>query len=209
MGKIQPGRIEIDTPVGPIHATLHVDGSVEIENVPSRRSMKGVRIAVEGYGEVVGDVAYGGNWFFLTEHRPCDVDLAHVEELTAFTRAIRHALEFEGIAGDGGALIDHIEVFAPTPTADSRSFVLCPGLAYDRSPCGTGTSAKIACLIADGKLKEGEVWVQESVIGSQFQASGRVEDGAVIPTIRGSAFVTGEGKLRFEKGDPFRFGIRS
>lgn len=209
MGKIQPGRIEIDTPVGPIHATLHDDGSVEIENVPSRRTAKGVKLDVPGFGEVVGDVAWGGNWFFLTENRPCAVDLAHVEELSDFTRAIRDALERNGVTGDDGAFIDHIEVFAPSPTADSRNFVLCPGLAYDRSPCGTGTSAKIACLIADGKLAEGENWVQESVIGSQFRASGRIVDGLIVPTIRGSAFVTGEGKLRFDRSDPFRFGIRS
>ena len=151
-GLIQPGEVRIDTAVGPVTATLHADGSVTIANVPSYRHAKSVAVDVPGLGMVRGDIAWGGNWFFLIESHGLEVSLANIEALTDYAWKVRQALTQTGVTGADGGEIDHIELFAPTPTADSRNFVLCPGKAYDRSPCGTGTSAKLACLAADGKL---------------------------------------------------------
>ena len=178
-----------------------------MENVPSYRLAKDVTVEVESHGPVTGQIAWGGNWFFLVEEHGLEIDSSKVGELTAFTKRIRQALEREGITGENGAEIDHVELFGPSESADSKNFVLCPGGAYDRSPCGTGTSAKIACLIADGKLEPGQTWRQESVIGSIFEATAQVVEGKVIPTIRGSAHVTSEGTLLFNESDPFRSGI--
>jgi 4-hydroxyproline epimerase len=165
-GLIQPGEVRIDTAVGPVTATLHADGSVTIANVPSYRHAKAVAVDVPGLGVVRGDIAWGGNWFFLIESHGLEVSLANIEALTDYAWKVRQALTQAGVTGADGGEIDHIELFAATPTADSRNFVLCPGKAYDRSPCGTGTSAKLACLAADGKLAPGDLWRQESVIGS-------------------------------------------
>ena len=110
--------------------------------------------------------------------------------------------------GSDGGLIDHIELFADDDQADSRNFVLCPGGAYDRSPCGTGTSAKLACLAADGKLQPGQVWRQASIIGSQFEASYAMEGDQLIPTLRGRAFMSAEATLLIESNDPFGWGIQ-
>ena len=112
--------------------------------------------------------------------------------------------------GPGGELIDHVELFGPpsdASVADSRNFVLCPGKAYDRSPCGTGTSAKLACLIEDGRIAVGDVWRQESITGSIFEASGELRKKQLYPTIKGTAFVTAEATLLFDPADPFRFGL--
>jgi 4-hydroxyproline epimerase len=177
--------------------------------VPSARHRKGATVHVEGHGAVTGDVAWGGNWFFLVEDHGQRLEPSNVAVLTDFTTRIRRALVKEGVTGEGGAEIDHIELFAPSPTpgVQSRNFVLCPGLAYDRSPCGTGTSAKVACLHADGKLKEGEVWRQEGIVGGVFEASVAVRNGRVIPTIQGSAYVTSEARLVLDPRDPFVDGI--
>ena len=209
LGRIEPGRRLIDTPVGTVALELERDGWVSVENVPSYRLAKGVTVEVENHGPVTGQVAWGGNWFFLVEEHGLEIAPSNLDQLTAFCKRIRHSLEGAGITGENGAEIDHVELFGPPSSAqaDSRNFVLCPGGAYDRSPCGTGTSAKIACLIADGQLAPGETWRQESVIGSVFEASGKVEEGKIIPTIRGSAHVTGEGTLCFGPNDPFRNGI--
>ncbi len=208
LGRIGPGEHRIDTPVGVVRATLYPGGRVSVANVPARRYRAGVTVQVPGLGPVTGDVAWGGNWFFLTEAAVGQqVDLAHVDELMGQTRRIASALAAAGITGEGGAVVDHIELFARTPTADSRSFVLCPGGAYDRSPCGTGTSAKLACLAADGKLAPGEIWVQESVIGSTFEASYELRGGEVHPTVTGRAYVTAQGELLVQPGDPFAWGI--
>lgn len=209
LGRIGPGRHRIDTPAGVVEALLHEDGSVTIDNVPARRIRKDVRLQVDGYGMVTGDVAWGGNWFFLA-HAPDGMvlDVSHAEALTAYAGAIGLALQRDGITGEGGALIDHVELFAATPTADSRNFVLCPGKAYDRSPCGTGTSAKVACLAADGLLAEGAVWRQESVIGSMFEAWYRRDGEAILPSIRGRAWVNSRAELIVQDGDPFAYGIR-
>ena len=209
LGLIGPGEVRLDTAVGPVAATLHTDGTVTLANVPSYRHAKQVAVEVPGLGIVRGDIAWGGNWFFLIEQHGLTVALEHVEALTDYAWKVRQALGAQGIVGADGGEIDHIELFAPTPTADSRNFVLCPGKAYDRSPCGTGTSAKVACLAADGKLAEGATWKQESVIGSHFLASyRRLPDGQVQPLVTGRAFVQADATFLFHPEDPFAWGIR-
>jgi len=209
LGLIGPGEVRLDTAVGPVAATLHTDGTVTLANVPSYRHAKQVAVEVPGLGVVRGDIAWGGNWFFLIEQHGLNVALEHVEALTDYAWKVRQALGAQGIVGADGGEIDHIELFAPTPTADSRNFVLCPGKAYDRSPCGTGTSAKVACLAADGKLAEGATWKQESVIGSHFLASyRRLPDGQVQPLVTGRAFVQADATFLFHPEDPFAWGIR-
>ena len=209
LGLIGPGEVRLDTAVGPVAATLHTDGTVTLANVPSYRHAKQVAVEVPGLGVVRGDIAWGGNWFFLIEQHGLTVALEHVEALTDYAWKVRRALGAQGVVGADGGEIDHIELFAPTPTADSRNFVLCPGKAYDRSPCGTGTSAKVACLAADGKLAEGATWKQESVIGSHFLASyRRLTDGKVQPLVTGRAFVQADATFLFHPEDPFAWGIR-
>ncbi|MEJ8849009.1 4-hydroxyproline epimerase [Variovorax rhizosphaerae] len=211
MGRIGVGEHRIETPVGTVNATLHDDGSVSVRNVPAYRHLAQVAVDVPGHGRVHGDVAWGGNWFFLVSEREHGQRVAsdNLAALTRYTVALRAALAAQGITGAEGAEIDHIELFAgPTHDADSRNFVLCPGEAYDRSPCGTGTSAKIACLAADGKLAPGEVWRQASVIGSVFEASYALVDGQVIPILRGRAHVSAEATLLVDANDPFAWGIR-
>jgi len=207
MGKIMPGKHVIETPVGAVEAELGTDGFVTITNVPSYRFAKDVSVDVEGIGTVKGDVAWGGNWFFLIGEHSQKVDMQNLAQLTDFSARVRAALTASNITGKDGAEIDHIEVFSSTPNADSRNFVLCPGIEYDRSPCGTGTSAKLACLHADGKLTEGQVWRQESITGTIFEGWVRVEDEKIIPIIRGSAYVTAETDLILDPQDPLRFGI--
>src|SRR6185312_13412999 len=210
LGRIAPGRHRVETPVGEVATELHADGRVTVANVASYRHQKDVALEVPGYGRVVGDVAWGGNWFFLvTQHdHAFTLDLAQVVSLTAFTWAIRQALEAGGITGANRGLIDHIELYGRSSSADSKNFVLCPGRAYDRSPCGTGTSAKLACLHADGKIEEGQVWRQESIIGSLFEGSARIIEGRVRPRIRGTAYVNAESTLIVDPADPFAMGIR-
>jgi len=209
LGRIGPGRHRIDTPVGVVDAILEDDGSVTIDNVASYRSRQAVTVEVPGYGPVTGDVAWGGNWFFLIGGHGLALEVGNVDALTAFTVAVRAALEANAITGDGGALIDHIELFAPSRSgADCQNFVLCPGKAYDRSPCGTGTSAKLACLAADGELAEGALWRQESVIGSVFEASYTRDGAAIRPRIRGKAWVNAQATMIVNQDDPFVWGIR-
>jgi 4-hydroxyproline epimerase len=207
--KIKPGRHIFETPVGDVAVELREDGAVSFENVRSFRRLKEANVTLPDGGEVVGDVAWGGNWFFFTDTNR-QMTLDDVPELTRFTMQIRRALEQSGIAGDNGATIDHIELVGPASdpaVADARNFVLCPGGEYDRSPCGTGTSAKVACLAADGKLAPGQVWRQESIVGSIFEASYRAVEGGVLPTITGRGFVNGDLRLVIDARDPFRFGI--
>ncbi|MCE9673043.1 proline racemase family protein [Myxococcus stipitatus] len=209
LGRVGPGVHALDTPVGVVKATLHPDGRVSIANVPSYRLAHDVPVSVPGHGEVRGDIAWGGNWFFLSRARHVALELANIPALTAYTSAIKQALADQRITGAGGAEIDHVELYSPSPSpgANARNFVLCPGLAYDRSPCGTGTSAKLACLAADGELAEGATWVQESIIGSRFE--GRyVRDGErILPTITGTASVNAESTLLVDPADPFAWGI--
>lgn len=209
MGKIQPGEHRIETPVGTVKATLHSNGKVTFANVRSYRTARQVAVEVPGYGKVSGDIAWGGNWFYLVDNKTHPLSIKNVEELTTFTWAIREALQNNGITGTDGGGIDHIELFGPghQPGADSKNFVLCPGKAYDRSPCGTGTSAKIACLYDDGKIRPGQVWRQESILGSIFEGSVEIHDGGVYPTITGEAFVMAEAELILDPNDPFRTGF--
>jgi 4-hydroxyproline epimerase len=208
--RIGPGLHRVDTPVGVVQAELHADGSVTVDNVASYRSQRAVTVQVDGVG-VTGDVAWGGNWFFLVSGHALALRAANVAALTAFAAAVCTALERAGVRGDDGALIDHVELFAPSRTegVDSQSFVLCPGKAYDRSPCGTGTSAKLACLAADGQLEEGALWRQESIIGSVFEASYRRDGERILPSIRGRAFVNAQAQLIVDPDDPFVWGIRT
>jgi 4-hydroxyproline epimerase len=208
LGRIKAGAHRLDTPVGVVTATLHPDGLVSVANVPSWRAKKAVAVDVPGIGAVTGDVAWGGNWFFLIADHGQDVALANVEGLTDYAWRVRQALNVQGYPD-----VDHIELFsAPAAaTAQSKNFVLCPGKAYDRSPCGTGTSAKLACLAAEGKLAEGDGWVQESILGSQFTGNFRWLDrasGRIEPVITGRAYVNAEATLLIDDRDPFAHGIR-
>jgi 4-hydroxyproline epimerase len=203
--KVTPGDHRIETCVGVVTATLHADGSVSVTNVPSYRKAKAATVEVAGIGRVSGDVAWSGNWFFLVEKHGQDLNLTNVEKLTDYAWRIRQAVNAQGFPE-----VDHVELFGPPqgPGAHARNFVLCPGKAYDRSPCGTGTSAKLACLAADGKLKEGEIWVQESIIGSTFTGRYQRKGDAILPTITGTAFVNSEATLLLNEKDPFCWGIQ-
>ncbi len=211
MGRIGCGTHRFETPVGVVTVELKSRNAVTIENVASRRTREAVTVQVPGLGAVTGDVAWGGNWFFLTHDAPHPLTMAEVPALTSAADAVMRALAAAGITGEGGEPIDHIEFFGPAsaPDAHGRNFVLCPGGAYDRSPCGTGTSAKVACLAAAGKLGPGQDWVQESVVGSRFVARYRRDEaGAVIPSITGRAFVVSEAVLMRDPDDPFADGLR-
>lgn len=212
LGKIKPGPVRLETTVGPVTAQWMGSGSVEVKNVSSYRYRENVKVSTQRHGEVTGDIAWGGNWFFLSHAHGRTIDLNHVEALTDMAWDIRQSLNHENISGEHGGEIDHVELFGPPkdPKNHGRNFVLCPGKAYDRSPCGTGTSAKLACLMAEGRVAPGEVWRQESVTGSVFEASGEMDPdrpGRVIPTIKGSAYITSEATLILDQQDPFLYGI--
>jgi 4-hydroxyproline epimerase len=230
LGKVEPGIIRVETPVGIVEATLHPTDSplllgegsgvrseypnkVSVQNIPAYRHLTHIPVTVDGK-TVHGDVAYGGNWFFLCHDHGLEVNMQNLEALTDFSWRVREQLTANGITGANGAEIDHVELFAPastslsaSPEADSKSFVLCPGKAYDRSPCGTGTSAKLACLYADGKLKVGQVWKQQSVVGSIFHGSIELHEDRIIPTITGEAWVMSEGTILVDERDPFGKGM--
>jgi 4-hydroxyproline epimerase len=207
LGRVRPGTHRIDTPVGPVSATLHPDGRVSVANVPSYRQQASVSVEVPGIGVVLGDVAWGGNWFFLVGSPVWELSIKNVETLIDVSWRIRQAVNAQGFPE-----VDHVELFGPPGCGGhSRNFVLCPGKAYDRSPCGTGTSAKLACLAADEKLASGRVWIQEGILGSSFQGEYQWEDrarGHVLPVVTGTAHVTAEATLLLMDGDPFQWGIR-
>jgi 4-hydroxyproline epimerase len=207
LGRVRPGTHRIDTPVGTVSATLHPDGQVSVANVPSYRQQASVSVEVPGIGVVLGDVAWGGNWFFLVRSPVWELSIQNVETLTDVSWRIRQAVNAQGFPE-----VDHVELFGPPGCGGhSRNFVLCPGKAYDRSPCGTGTSAKLACLAADEKLAPGQVWIQEGILGSSFQGEYQWEDrarGRVLPVVTGTAHVTAEATLLLMDEDPFQWGIR-
>ncbi len=209
MNCITPGSHFIETPVGMVAAVLHETGEVTITNVASYQFLKNIEIDVENYGPMKGDVAWGGNWFFLVEDHGLEIALQNVEALTRCAKTIRRALWKNKITGKNGDPIDHIELFGPpsSTAADSRNFVLCPGDAYDRSPCGTGTSAKMACLYQSGLLAPGQRWRQESIVGTIFEGSMNVRDNKLYPDIKGAAYITGECTFILDPSDPFRMGI--
>ena len=210
LGQIGSGVHRFETPVGVVSVEYDGAHTATIENVLSWRAATNVPVEVAGHGVVHGDIAWGGNWFFLVSNHGQALDLACVDELTEFSWRIREGLVRQGLTGDDGGEIDHIELFGPPHAVgnDSRNFVLCPGKAYDRSPCGTGTSAKLACLYAAGKLQPGEIWRQESIVGSVFEGWVREAGNRVIPSVRGTAWVTGEATLWLDPTDPFEKGIR-
>ena len=209
LGKIGAGKHRIETPVGIVTATLHESGKVTVQNVPSYRSRKDVTVSAPNFGEVRGDIAWGGNWFYLIEEHSLPLSLKNVDQLTDFSWAVRSALAANGITGADGSEIDHVELFGPPSDghADSRNFVLCPGKAYDRSPCGTGTSAKLSCLVADGKLRAGQVWRQEGILGTVFEGTVELDGDRILPSITGEAYITAESTLCLDPQDPFRTGI--
>ena len=212
LGRIDAGKYKLETPVGAVRVVLHEDRRhVTLDNVASYRHAREISIDVPGYGKVTGDVAWGGNWFFLVEKHPQELKPERLDDLLDYTRSIRRALERQGVTGRDRGEIDHIALFAASdrPDVDSRNFVLCPGGAWDRSPCGTGTSAKVACLAAEGRLRPGELWRQESLIGSRFDATYRLgDDGTITPILTGSAWVVAEATLLLDHQDPFCSGIR-
>jgi len=210
LNRIGPGTHRIETPVGVVVARLDDNGEVEVANVPSYRLATNVTVEVPGFGAVTGDVAWGGNWFFLVNDHGQELELEHLDKLLEFTLRVRESLARDGITGLDGHEIDHVELFTRSRLAgvDSKNFVLCPGNTYDRSPCGTGTSAKLACLVADGKLREGQIWRQESIVGSVFEGTVSVIDSVVHPKIKGSAFITAESDFILDARDPFSMGIR-
>jgi proline racemase len=202
--------VRFDTPVGTVSAELAPDGTVTIQNVPAYLHTRDVAVDVPEFGRVIGDVAWGGNWFFITHSDRVPVDMAYLQELTRFAQAIQDAIRSKGVTGVNGGDIDHIEISAPPARddADCRNYVLCSGGEYDRSPCGTGTAAKMATLHARGELAFGELWRQEGIAGGMFTGwLTRGENGSLVPHVRGSAFITGEATLHLDPRDPFRFGI--
>jgi 4-hydroxyproline epimerase len=218
LGRVQAGTIRVETPVGIVDATLHQGSSseayrdpthypnkVSVKNIPAYRHLAHVPVTIDGK-IVHGDVAWGGNWFFLVHDHGLDVNMQNLEALTHLSWRIREQLAAKGVTGANGAEVDHVELFASTAEADSRSFVLCPGKAYDRSPCGTGTSAKLACLYGDGKLQVGQTWKQQSVVGSIFEGSVQLDGENIIPTITGEAWVMSEGVILVDERDPFANG---
>jgi len=209
LNRIGPGLHRIETPVGVVVAHLDENRTVEVANVPSYRLAANITIDVPGFGPVRGDIAWGGNWFFLVNEHSQELEFGNIDRLLEFTLQVRGALARAGIKGSDGHEIDHVELFGPSrlPGVNSKNFVLCPSKTYDRSPCGTGTSAKLACLFADGALKEGDVWKQESIVGSVFEGSIKVVDNVVHPRIKGSAFITAEADLILDARDPFAMGI--
>ncbi|HVC29382.1 MAG TPA: proline racemase family protein [Gammaproteobacteria bacterium] len=210
LGRISPGIHRIETPVGIISAELHDDLKVTVENVESYRLAANVQVNIPDYGVIHGDIAWGGNWFYITKHLPCPLEFSNIKTLANYTENIRCVLGSSGITGEDAIEIDHIELNAdsPNPNVNSRNFVLCPGLAYDRSPCGTGTSAKLACLAADGRLAPKEIWYQESITGSIFESSYIAGKRGIHPQITGVAYITAVTKLLIDTRDPFAWGIR-
>lgn len=212
LGRVQPGTVRVETPVGVVEATLHKNEAgeypnrVSVRNIPAYRHLTHVPVEVNGK-TIHGDVAWGGNWFFLVHDHGMNVNMNNLEALTDFSWRVREQLTANKITGANGAEIDHVELFTSTPEADSKSFVLCPGKAYDRSPCGTGTSAKLACLYSDGKIKAGQTWKQQSVVGSIFEGNVQTDGDKIIPTITGEAWVMSEGTLLIDERDPFGKGI--
>ncbi len=212
-GRLSPGKVRIETPVGVVEAELHQNqggdyaNRVSVRNINAYRTLKNISVVVDGQ-EYSGDVAWGGNWFFLVQNHGLEVGMHNLDALTDLSWKLREELARKKITGTDGAVVDHVELFTHTPQADSQSFVLCPGKAYDRSPCGTGTSAKLACLAAEGKLLPGQVWRQQSVVGSVFEGSIELDGDQVIPTITGEAWVMAEGQLLIDQRDPFKDGIR-
>ena len=208
-GIIEPGSFRLETPAGVVGVMWHGGGAASFECVPPRRIAKSLALACDDGSRVTGDVATSGLWFFICRDHGLAVEPAAIPALTERAWSIRRALEARGITGDGGEVIDHVVLLGPPrePGNDGRAFVLCPDGAFDRSPCGTGTSALVGCLLDDGMLAEGRTWRQESVLGGVYEARIRREQGVAVPTVRGRAWLTAETTLHFAADDPYRIGL--
>lgn len=210
LGQIKPsGTHRIETPAGVVTAEVHTGGDISLQNIASFRHKKNITVNLNGEGAITGDVAWGGRWFFLVDDPRQDLNLARAEKLTSVGREIIDALDRDRVRGRDGETITNVAFFGPPHRRDanSRNFILRSGRTYDRSPCGTGTSAKLACLYEDGKLAEGQNWRQESIVGTVFDGSVSVIDGAVRPTIRGNAYITAESMLIVDERDPLCWGL--
>ena len=210
LGQVKGGDVHrIETAAGVVTAEIHPTGEISIQNVPSFRHKKNVSVESNGSGTFTGDIAFGGNWFFLVHQHREELSVDRVERLTEVTCAIRQALARDRITGPNGEEIDLVALFGPPRRRDARSrnFVLLSGKSYGRSPCGTGMSAKMACLFEDGQLAEGENWRQESIMGTVFDGSVAIVDGSIRPTIRSNAYITAESVLIVDERDPLTWGI--
>lgn len=209
-GRIGTGRHRLETPAGVVTLTVHDAHRVSVQNVHSYRLHRDVFVDVDGAGRVRGDVAWGGNWFFLVKEHGLEIAPANVGTLHDFASRVRRALDASDVRGRDGALVDHVELSGPPADpaiADGRNFVLCPGNAWDRSPCGTGTSAKLACLLDDGDIRPGATWRQQGISGSVFEARASMDGERLVPVITGSAWITGRTTLVVERGDPLSTGM--
>jgi 4-hydroxyproline epimerase len=215
IGKIGIGTHKIETPVGIVEVTLSDKNTITVRNIDSYRFKKAITLEVEGIGKVTGDIAYGGNWFFMVDDSPTPVLPSNIRGLTEAGIAIREAIYAQGIKGGNDGIIDHIVLYGPalTEKGHTRNFVLCPDDAYDRSPCGTGCSARLSCLAADNRLAPGEEIYQESTIGSgytlsyELSTSPTAPKGSIVPSITGQAFITREATLINNPNDPLKKGI--
>jgi 4-hydroxyproline epimerase len=220
-----PGLLKLDTPAGLVEARYDENGpyveSVRITNVPSFLYGRGYEVEVEGLGPLVVDVAYGGNFYAIVEPQErysdlSDVDPSDIQRWSPKLRADFNARH--RIAHPQNPAIDRLTHVlwtgrAQTNAGSARNAVFYGDKAIDRSPCGTGTSARMAQLAATGRLKEGETFVHESIIGSTF--AGRIEGrsrvgdrDAIIPSIEGWARVTGFNTIVIDDRDPFAHGFQ-
>ncbi len=209
LGRLSPGVHRIETPVGIVTAELHPHGPVSVTNVASYRYAYRVQVHMPGHGLVTGDIAWGGNWFFICEDHHQMLHIDHIDRLVGFSTDLHQALIASGITGAHGAAIDHIELLGPADVGfDAKNFVLCPGKVYDRSACGTGTSARLACLVADGRWVEGQRYRVQSIIGSVLEGTVELINGEVIPTLTGQAWVTADSTVILDPDDPYCFGLK-
>jgi 4-hydroxyproline epimerase len=220
-----PGLLRLETPAGLVEARYERNGpyveSVRITNIPSFLYGTGYEVDVDGLGTLVVDVAYGGNFYAIVEPQPIFNDIADVgvSDLLAWSPRLRTAFNARyNIAHPENPVIDKLThvLWTGKPRAEgatARNAVFYGSAALDRSPCGTGTSARMAQLAAKGQLAEGEVFVHESIIGSLFtghiERRAKVGDrDAIIPSIEGWARVTGLNTIFIDDRDPFAHGFQ-
>jgi 4-hydroxyproline epimerase len=220
----EPGRLRIEVPAGVVDATYGVEAGkvawVRLRNVPAYVAARDLRIEVPGFGPLTVDIAYGGNFYAIIEPQGpyAGLDDLGAGRLIALSRTIRAMLRqtWEPVHPLDPTIrgVSHV-LWADKPRsagADGRNAVFYGEGAIDRSPCGTGTSARIAHLVGQGKLAPGGAFVSESYIGSRFV--GRAEaltdlagHPAVIPSIEGGARATGFNTLWIDRSDPFWAGF--